>query len=415
MATVLLVSSVDTREKEILFLKGLIESQGCKVLVMDVSMGAYKEGAADYSCLEVAREAGIPFREIAESKDTNKNMEHILRGATIIAKNLYEKGLIDGIAGFGGVSNTTVISLLMKELPFGFPKLILTTAAAIPAYAARLFAETDIAMLHSCVDVNCLNKFVISLLNRFAGMVAGAVSMEKVNLSSQTVAIALTEFKFSEKCTERVRILLEQKGFEIVPFSATGTSDRIMEQMASNGLFGGIIDVVPAGLSEALLGGNRSAGTDRLDKELQTGIPVILTPCGFDMLSCGPYDRKDTDPFWKKKRLARRKLFVPDKFRVQARTTRREIEMVAQVFADKLNNAKSRVIVFIPLLGFSSLSKPGGPLFEPQTDKAFVRTFKKYVKEDRVEIVELNNTIDDPEFADAIVERFMAEIHPSSA
>jgi uncharacterized protein (UPF0261 family) len=414
MATVLLVSSVDTREKEILFLKGLIEGQGSKVLVMDLSMGAYKEGVADYSCLDVAKEAGVSFQEIAQSKDTNKNMEYIVRGSTIIAKNLYEKGLIDGIAGFGGVSNTTVISLLMKELPFGFPKLILTTAAAIPAYAARLFAETDIAMLHSCVDVNCLNKFVISLLYRFAGMVAGAVSMEKVNLSSQTVAIALTEFKFSEKCTERVRILLEQKGFEIVPFSATGTSDRIMEQMAFNGLFGGIIDVVPAGLSEALLGGNRSAGSDRLDKELQTGIPIILTPCGFDMLSCGPYDRKETDPFWKQKRLARRKLFVPDKFRVQARTSRKEIEMVAEAFANKLNNAKGRVSVFIPLLGFSSLSKPGGPLFDPQSDRAFVRTFKKFIQEDRVEVVEMNNTIDDPEFADAIVEKFLAEMHQTA-
>ena len=407
MATVLLVSSVDTREKEIIFLKKLIESQGCKVKVMDVSMGSYKEGVADYTCLDVAREAGVAFREIAESKDTNKNMELIVRGATVIAKDLYEKGVIDGIAGFGGVSNTTVISLIMKELPFGFPKLILTTAAAIPAYAASLFAETDIAMLHSCVDVNCLNDFVKSLLTRFAGMIAGVAKMEKVNLSSQTNAVALTEFKFSEKCTERVRGLLEKKGFEIVPFSATGTSDRVMEQMASKGLFGGVIDAVPAGLSEALLGGNRSAGMDRLDKELQTGIPIIFTPCGFDMLSCGPYDRKETDPFWKQKRLAKRKLFVPDKFRVQARTTRKEVEMVAKAFADKLNKAKGKVYVFIPLLGFSSLSKPGGPLFDPQTDKAFVKTFKNCIKEDKVEVTELNNTIDDPEFADAIVEKFL--------
>jgi len=411
MTTVLLVSSVDTREKEIIFLKGLIEGQGCKVIVMDLSMGAYKEGAADYSCIEVARRAGVDFQEIAASKDTNKNMELIVRGATIIAKELFEKGVIDVIAGFGGVSNTTVISLIMKELPFGFPKLILTTAAAIPAYAARLFAETDIAMLHSCVDVNCLNDFVKSLLYRFAGMVAGVAKMEKINLSSQTNAIALTEFKFSEKCTERVRGLLEQKGFEIVPFSATGTSDRVMEQMASKGLFGGIIDAVPAGLSEALLGGNRSAGADRLDKELQTEIPIIFTPCGFDMLSCGPYDRKDTDPFWKQKRLAKRKLFVPDRFRVQARTTRKEIEMVAQAFADKLNKAKGKVYVFIPLLGFSSLSKSGGPLFDPQTDRAFVRTFKDCIKGDKVEVIELNNTIDDPEFADAIVEKFVQALN----
>jgi len=413
MATVLLLSSVDTREKEIVFLKDLIECQGCKVIVMDISMGSYKKGVADYSCVEVARQAGVDFQEIAVSKDTNKNMELIVQGAVVIAKNLFEKGVIDTMAGFGGVSNTTVISLIMKELPFGFPKLILTTAAAIPAYAARLFAETDITMFHSCVDVNCLNNFVKSLLYRFAGMVAGVAKMEKINLTNQNNTIALTEFKFSEKCTERVRGLLEQKGFEIVLFSASGTSDRVMEQMASKGLFGGIIDVVPAGLSEALLGGNRSAGIDRLDKELQTNIPIIFTPCGFDMISCGPYDRKDTDPFWKQKRLVQRKLFIPDKFRVQARTSRKEVEMVAQAFAGKLNKAKGKVYVFIPLLGFSSLSKPGGPLFEPLTDKAFVRTFKNCIEGDNIEVTELNNTIDDPEFADAIVEKFL-QILPDS-
>jgi uncharacterized protein (UPF0261 family) len=407
MATVLLLSSVDTRKKEILFLKGLIEGQGCKVIIMDLSMAAYKEGVADHTCIEVARKAGVEFKDIAASKDTNKNMEIMVQGATVIAKDLFEKGVIDTIAGFGGVSNATTISLIMKELPFGFPKLMLTTAAAIPAYAAKFFAETDIAMFHSCVDVNSLNDFVKSLLYRFAGMVAGVAKMEKVNLSKQTNSVALTEFKFSEKCTKRIRGLLKKRGFEIVPFSATGTSDRVMEQMASKGLFEGIIDAVPAGLSEALLGGNRSAGMDRLDKELQAEIPIIFTPCGFDMLSCGPYDRKNTDHFWKQKRLAQRKLFVPDKFRVQARTSRKEITMVAQAFAQKLNKAKGRVFVFIPLLGFSSLSKPGGPLFDPQTDKAFVRTFKNCIQADKVEIIELNNTIEDPEFADAIVEKFV--------
>ena len=410
MGTVLLVSSVDTREEETVFLKARVEGQGCKVLLMDISMGSYREGAADYSCIDVAGAAGISFQEIAESKDTNKNMDYMLRGSIAIARDLHGKGLIDGIAGFGGVSNTTVISLLMKELPFGFPKLILTTAAAIPAYAARLFAETDIAMFHSCVDLNCLNRFVKDVLNRFAGMIAGAVNMEKVNFSSEKVAVALTEFKFSERCTERVRELLEQRGFEVVPFSATGTSDRIMEQMALKGLFGGVIDAVPAGLSEALLGGNRSAGVDRLDRELQIGIPVILTPSGFDMLSCGPYERRYSDPFWKKRRIEKRKLFIPDKFRVQARTTKGEMATIARAFAEKLNKAKGRVVVFIPLLGFSSLSKPGGPLSDPQSDRTFVRTLKSCIKGDRVEIVEMENSIDDPGFADAIVERFLSEV-----
>ncbi len=116
MPTVLLLSSVDTRKKEIIFLKGLIEDQGCKVIIMDLSMAAYKEGVADHTCIEVARKAGVEFKDIAASKDTNKNMEIMVKGATVIAKDLFQKGVIDTIAGFGGVSNATTISLIMKEL-----------------------------------------------------------------------------------------------------------------------------------------------------------------------------------------------------------------------------------------------------------------------------------------------------------
>jgi uncharacterized protein (UPF0261 family) len=128
------------------------------------------------------------------------------------------------------------------------------------------------------------------------------------------------------------------------------------------------------------------------------------------MLSCGPYERRYSDPFWKKRRIEKRKLFIPDKFRVQARTTKGEMATIARTFAEKLNRAKGRVVVFIPLLGFSSLSKPGGPLSDPQSDKIFVRTLKSCIQGDRVEIVEMENSIDDPGFADAIAERFLSEV-----
>ena len=106
-----------------------------------------------------------------------------------------------------------------------------------------------------------------------------------------------------------------------------------MEEMIVDGVFDAVIDLVPAGLSEAILGGNRAADLERLDRELAQGIPVILTPCGFDMLSCGPYERRHKDPLWKKKGLAKRKLYIQDELRVQARTTKREMELFGRVLA----------------------------------------------------------------------------------
>lgn len=411
MGTVLLISSMDTRQEEILYLKGLIEGRGCKVLILDISMSTYTGDFGGYSCIAVAEAAGVFFHEVAESRDTNKNMVLMVKGAVAIARDLFQKGRIDGIAGLGGTSNITIVSLVMKELPFGFPKLILTSSAAMPSLAHRFFADTDIAIFHSCVSINGLNSFVRDALKRFAGMITGCVTTGRPHGLRDQRKAALTEFKFSSHCAGRVRKLLEETGLEVVSFSATGAGDRIMEDMASEGYFKGILDIVPSGFSEALLGGNRSAGLDRLDKELRLGIPVILTPCGFDMISCGPYERKDTDPFWKTRRIEERKLFIPDKFRVQARTSKGEMEIIAVAFAEKLERARGKAIVCIPLRGFSSLSQPGGPLWDPEADRLFVRTLRDAIKGgDGVEIVELDYAIDDPPFADYLVARFIEEV-----
>ena len=410
MATVLLMSSLDTRNDETLLLKRFIENEDCKVLLMDVSMGVLTDGIADFGCADVAKEAGVSFEEIRSSSDTNRNTEILVRGATRIAEKLYGEGTIDGIAGFGGTSNTTLISLVMKEFPFGFPKLILSSSAAVPAYGTKFIANRDVVMFYSCVEVNTLNRFVTNVLQRFAGLITGVLKTKKVSMDQQGVSVGLSEFKFSERCTARVRKLIEAKGIEVIPFSATGASDRIMEDMAVGGQFQGILDLVPSGFSEALLGGNRSAGFDRLDRELSLGIPIIFTPCGFDMISCGPYERRFNDLYWKRKRLGDRKLFIPDTYRVQARTTKKEMELIARVFSQKLDKAKGRVAVFIPLQGFSSLSCKDGPLCDTEADMVFVKTLKRSINKCLVNVIEMDCTVDDPIFADAIVENFMSHL-----
>mgnify|MGYP005838705555 CR=1 FL=1 len=410
MSTVLLMTSFDTREAEALLLKNLIEDQGCNVLTLDISTGTCREGVADFSCHDVAAEIGLNFESFSSTSNTYLTMEYVTQAGLSIARRLFKEGRVNGLAGIGGTSNITVVSLIMKEFPFGVPKLILTSSAAIPAYASKFFADSDIAIFHSCVEINTLNVFVRDVLRRFSGLVAGALRIDKSSLRNSAPAVALTEFKFSEGCASRVRERLEEKGFEAVPFSASGPGERIMEQMVEKGHFSGVIDLVPAGLSEALLGGNRAAGLDRLDRELVSGIPVILTPCGFEMLSCGPLDRRDGDPWWKRKRIAERKLFVPDKYRVQARTTKREMSTIAKLFGAKLNRTTGVVTVFIPLRGFSSLSKEGGPLYEPETDAVFFKALKTVCDRNKVNLIPLDCNIDDPLFADAMVDHLAKQI-----
>jgi len=176
-----------------------------------------------------------------------------------------------------------------------------------------------------------------------------------------------------------------------------------MEELIEQGLFHGVIDLVPAGVMEELLGGNRAAGPHRLEAAGRMGIPQVITPCGFDMLSCGPLSRREAgDPLWTNLRLSERKIFIPDEFRVQARMSGDEVGRVAEVIGRKLNESKGPVKFFIPTQGWSSLSTKGADLYEPVTDALFAPALKKNLRPG-IEVSELPVELNSPEFAEALV------------
>jgi len=225
--------------------------------------------------------------------------------------------------------------------------------------------------------------------------------------SRKKTLIALTEFKFSEECCSHIRHLLDEKGFEVIPFHAQGTGDRAMEELIGDGLFQGVMDIVPAGVGEELLGGNRAAGPNRLETAGKMGIPQLITPCGFDMLSCGPLERgKRGDPLWVSKGIKNRKLFIPDAFRVQARTTSEELSEIAREVAKKLNQSKGPVAVLIPLKGWSSLDKEGMPLYDPEADQVFLDELRIHLTK-KISLIELDLHLNTREFAEEAVNQFM--------
>jgi uncharacterized protein (UPF0261 family) len=232
--------------------------------------------------------------------------------------------------------------------------------------------------------------------NAICGMVEGLEPPRKEKRPS----IALTEFGFVDKGAHYVRALLE-KDYDMVSFHATGLGDRAAVDLVSQGFFEAFIDLVPASFAEYLLGGNRASGPYRLDAALRQPIPYILTPCGFDMISCGPIERKDKgDSLWVNRNLANRKLLVQDALRVQARTSPEEMETIAREVAGKLNAYPNKNLIkfVIPRKGFSSLSVEGGALYDPSSDQVFTEALKKYL-DPGIKIQEVDTDINNPEFA----------------
>ena len=410
--TIVLVSTLDTKGSEAAFLKTLIQKRGHRVILLDTNTGGESSILPDISANEVAKAAGWDIEEIRKMKNTDKASSIMIEGAIKKVKSLLEERELDGIISFGGASNTANATAIMKSLPFGIPKVMLSSTAAMPAYAGGYFGTKDITMIHSVVDIAGLNPLVQDVLKRAAGAICGMVEMGGSSNSLTGTArgkdlIALTEFKFSEECCSHIRRLLEKRGFEVIPFHAQGTGDKAMEELIGDGLFQGVMDIVPAGVGEELLGGNRAAGPNRLETAGKMGIPQIITPCGFDMLSCGPQERGDRgDPLWVSKNIKNRKLFFPDAFRVQARTTSEELREIAREVARKLNRSQGPVAVLIPLKGWSSLDKEGMPLYDPEADKDFIGELKTHLNP-KIAIIELDLHLNTREFAEEAVRQFI--------
>jgi uncharacterized protein (UPF0261 family) len=410
--TIVLVSTLDTKGSEAAFLKGLIQERGHRIILLDTNTGGEPSIPPDISAKEVAKAAGWNIEEVRRMKDTGKVSSIMIEGAIKKVKGLLEKGDLDGIVSFGGASNTAMATTIMKSLPFGIPKVMLSSTAAMPAYAGGYFGTKDITMIHSVVDIAGLNPLVKVVLTRAAGAICGMIEMGGGLTSLSGTAqkkrlIALTEFKFSEECCAHIRRLLEEKGFEVIPFHAQGTGDRAMEELIGEGLFQGVMDIVPAGVSEELLGGNRAAGSNRLERAGEMGISQIITPCGFDMLSCGPLERGDRgDPLWVSKDIKNRKLFIPDAFRVQARTSSQELREIAKEVARKLNRSQGPVAILIPLKGWSSLDEEGMPLYDPEADKAFLDELKVHLTT-KIPLIELDLHLNTREFAGEAVKQFI--------
>ncbi|MDO9535829.1 MAG: Tm-1-like ATP-binding domain-containing protein [Bacillota bacterium] len=415
---VVIIGTLDTKGDELKLLQAQIQQFGCKTMILDLSTGGDPAFSPDISAAQVACAAEGNLLQIQQSRDTAWGSLMMIKGAIRILTDLLKEERLGGVIGIGGASGTTMITTIMHSLPFGLPKLAVSSTAAMPEYAGRYFGTKDLVLFHSVVDISGTNTLVRDILSRAAGCMAGMVnasslSADLLKTANTSSRVAMSEFKFSDYCCNYIRHALEKKGFEVIAYHAQGIGDRAMDEAIEQGLYIGVLDIVPAGLSEELLGGNRAAGKKRLEAAGKNGIPQVVTPCGFDMISCGPLERKEKgDLLWINRRLAERKLFIPDAYRVQARTDRDELKEIARMFAEKLQYANGPVEIVIPLRGWSSLSEKDSPLYDLEADTCFLEELQRHINYNHINLTTVDAPLNNPVFAQKIVEKFLQHLQP---
>jgi uncharacterized protein (UPF0261 family) len=392
--TILVISTLDTKGQETLYLRDAITSLGLKAVLMDLSMRGAEESPAEINPAQVAEAGGSTLEDIRSSRERSRITNITISGGSKIARDLHEEGKIDGAVGLGGSTGTLMACEVMRALPFGVPKVMISSTAALPGLSTRYIGTGDIALFHSVVEISGISDLLKNVMDRgaqaVAGMVSDGVSPPK---TAGGKAVALTMLGPCEQCASSVRKILEKKGYQVIGFSASGIGDRAMEAMIREGLFQAVIDLAPGGVGEHYFGFMRDAGPDRLESAGEMGIPQIVSTCSVNHMT--PAKRKYKPEY------AERRKYDLDKHRTWIRHSAEELLEVAGEFARKLNKARGPVRMVVPLQGWSSVDAPGNATHDPEEDRMFLDQLSKLLKKD-ISIVEIDANMEDASFAEAL-------------
>jgi uncharacterized protein (UPF0261 family) len=412
---VVIMGMLDERELVLRVIKRQIEKRGHKTLLMDISVGTggiVPSLKPDVTCQEILDLVRGSVEEVKGMLATVRDQAISIMAAGITKKllALYKTGEMEGLIAVAGMTGTFLTLTAMNVLPFGVPKLLISSVVAMPAYAnwiAEHLGLRDITVMNTVVDTVGMNPLVRTLALNGANAISGMVESGGIFAASDKPSVAITEFDFCDEGAHYVREIMANE-YDLVSFHAQGLGDRAAVDFVKQGFFEGFIDLVPAGFSEHLLGGNRDSGPDRLGVATDLPVPYILSPCGFDMISCGPYDRRNReDSLWTSRKLAERKLFQQDSVRVQARTSPEEAAQIAQAAAERLNRYKYKEMVkfVIPKRGFSALSVEGASLHDPECDEVFAAALKDSLDRE-ITVIEVDADINNRIFATAVVDAY---------
>ncbi|WP_439600382.1 Tm-1-like ATP-binding domain-containing protein [Devosia sp.] len=397
MPAIALIVSLDTKAEEARYLSDEIRAAGFDVQVVDFGTGP-PGFLADVAASEIAALGGVPLSELAAERDRARLIDTMMRGAAAWAARAHADGALAGVISVGGSGGTAVGTAAMRALPFGVPKVMVSTVAAsdVKSYVGT----RDITMMNSVVDFAGLNPISEPVLRNAAAAVAAMARAQSVPRQRPAQRlIAATQFGVTTPAVEQAHALLAKAGYTLVPFHATGIGGQTMEALIADGLFEAVLDLTTTEWADEIAGGNLSAGPDRLGAAARAGIPQVIAPGALDMANFFGVPVPE--------RHAGRLIHQHNANVALMRTTPAENAEIGRRIADQLNRATGPVVVLFPLRGVSALDAEGQPFFDPAADQALLAALRQHLLP-QVRLVPLDLHINDAAFAEAAVAELLS-------
>jgi len=390
--TILVIGTYDTKDEELHYICDRIAAQGGKVLSMDVSVLGDPSKPTDISKHQVAEAAESSIQAAIDSGDENTAMQIMARGASILSAQLYADGKVDGMLALGGTMGTDLALDCAQALPMGVPKYVVSTVSFSPLIPADRLSP-DIQMILWAGGLYGLNSVCKSSLSQAAGAVLGAANAVERPKSDKPVIGMMSLGSSCLKYMKYLREPLQERGFEVAVFHATGMGGMAFEALAKQGYFAAVMDFALPELGNLMVGSVINGGADRLTNAGASGIPQIVCPGCADLIDFAGWqtipEAYADRPFHAHNRLIKSSGLSPDERR----------ELVRDIAA-RLAGAKAPVHVLMPMQGVEEWDREGEPAHDPDGLAAMVDEMGKAISAP-AELTMLDCHINDQSFADA--------------
>ena len=397
------IGTFDTKGGEFLILIEKLRDLGMEAVTIDTGLGRNENIEADYFISDMLAREGHRMEEAQNAAKRSEYLEQIADRAAQVVMDLAERGVVSGAVSMGGGQGSFIAGMIMRALPIGFPKVLLSTIALVESSAKQFKYLNDTLVLNSLVDIagkNSLLELTISeAAGAMAGMISGVASGSKAgNSGKQKPAVGISAWGVTTPCVSMVRSLLEEEGMEVFVFHANGDGGMVLENLVRQGALSAVADLTLPEISMPLAGAPVSEIPGRLENAGRLGIPLVVAPGGLDMVLSS---KEQLEPG---ARFCGRKVYRHNPEVAFVRSNEKENKLFGKVIAEKLNNASGPVKVLFPLKGLSAIDREDEIFYDPQTDRVLFQTISTGIENPRVEIRELPEHINSKEFAKAVAD-----------
>ena len=401
MKTVAILSTLDTKGEESAYLRERIEALGGRARLFDIGVVGEATVPADVARDVIAAAGGKSMDELLANPTRQDASPIMIAGATALLRECIDDGAVHAVIGLGGTQGTSNCTQVMQALPYGFPKIMVSTVAS--GDTSAFVGIKDITMMFSVSDILGLNPLARTILANAAGAAWGMANAG-VALGDQTRDKPLVGMTNLGVLTEGAMQAVEyfrDAGYETIVFHAVGSGGRAMEQMMKEGIIGAVFDYALGEISDEIFHGLRAGGPERLTVAGSLGLPQVLCPGGAEHIGLMVEPNTVPEAYRDHQHVFHNPIILaprlkPDEFRT-----------VAREIASRLGTTTGHACFMMPKLGTSRYGIAGEPLHDPAGDEAFLDELKSCLP-DTIELVELDLQAEDPAFVRDAVDRLIA-------